>query len=101
MVASLSSDASGVRYVVLYPIISMITIMGNGLVLYAAFRKNNPMKFSVLQDLDIVIKSLAVTDLLIGLVGFPARTFAFWMEGDFDLDKDHHQGIHRHILQYV
>ena len=98
--ASLSSVASSVRYVVLYPLIAMIAIMGNGLVLYAAYRKNNPMKFSVYQDMDIVIKSLAITDLLIGLVGIPARILAFWMEGKLDLDEDHNEGTNCRILQY-
>ena len=91
--ASLSSVASSVRYVVLYPLIAMIAIMGNGLVLYAAYRKNNPMKFSVYQDLDIVIKSLAITDLLIGLVGIPSRILASWLQEPSDGNHDLSVGI--------
>ena len=74
-------------------LVAMVAIMGNGLVLYAAYGKRNSMKFSRLQDLDIVIKSLAVTDLLIGLVGIPARALAIWVEGYADLHEDHYKGI--------
>ena len=92
--ANMSSEAV-FSYVgwTMYPLISIVAVMGNGLVLYAAFGKNNSMKFSVLRDLDIVIKSLAVTDLLIGSVGFWARRFASWMKGELDLDEDNNIGI--------
>ena len=93
--ASLSSEV--VFGIVLFLLIGVVAIIGNGLVLYAACRKNNSMKFSVLRDLDMVIKSLAVNDLLIGLVGFPARLLAMWMEGDFDSDEDHDEGINCRI----
>ena len=79
--------------VVLGILVAMVAIMGNGLVLYAAYGKRNSMKFSRLRDLDIVIKSLAVTDLLIGLVGIPARALALWVEGYFDFHEDHYKGI--------
>lgn len=86
------SDGEAVIGIAFGILIGMVAIMGNGLVLYAAYRKNNSMKFSVLRDLDIVIKSLAINDLLIGLVGFPARAFSVWMRGEFDLDEDHNEG---------
>ena len=89
--ATLSNE--DILAIVLTVLIGMVAIIGNGLVLYAAYRKKNSMKFSVLRDLDIVIKSLAVTDLLIGLVGLPARALARWVEGYFDLDGDHDEGI--------
>ena len=89
--AILSSEV--VFATVLGILIAIIAIMGNGLVLYASYGKQNSMKFSVLRDLDIVIKSLAVTDLLIGLVGMPARALAFWVEGFLDLHEDHYKGI--------
>ena len=89
--ASVSSvDVFGV---VLGILIAMVAVMGNGLVLYASYGKQKSMKFSVVRDLDIVIKSLAVTDLLIGLAGMPARALAFWVEGFLDLHEDHYKGI--------
>ena len=89
--ASVSSEI--VFGIVFFLLIGAVAIIGNGLVIYAACRKNNSMKFSVLRDLDIVIKSLAINDLLIGLVGIPARVFAMWMAGNFNLDKDRDEGI--------
>ena len=79
--------------VVLGILVAIVAVMGNGLVLYASYGKQKSMKFSVVRDLDIVIKSLAVTDLLIGLVGIPARALAFWVEGFLDLHDDHYKGI--------
>ena len=88
--ATLSNE--DILAIVLTILIGMVAIIGNGLVLYAAYRKKNSMKFSKLRSLDIVIKSLAVTDLLIGLVGLPARALARWVEGYFDLNSDHDEG---------
>ena len=91
--ASLINESEVAFNVVLCLLIAMVAIMGNGLVLYAAYGKNNSMKFSAVRDLDIVIKSLAITDLLIGLVGIPSRVLAFWGEGVFELNDDHNEGI--------
>ena len=99
--ASLSSEIVFGIVPIFFLLIGAVAIIGNSLVIYAACRKNNSMKFSILRDLDIVIKSLAINDLLIGLVGIPARVFAMWMEGDFNLDKDHDKGINCRFYQYV
>ena len=96
--ASVSSvDVFGV---VLGILIAMVAVMGNGLVLYASYGKQKSMKFSVVRDLDIVIKSLAVTDLLIGLVGFPARALAGWALGASDMNEDHNKGISGPHFEY-
>ena len=91
--ASLSSEIVFGIVPIFFLLIGAVAIIGNSLVIYAACRKNNSMKFSILRDLDIVIKSLAINDLLIGLVGMPARALAFWVEGFLDLHEDHYKGI--------
>ena len=51
--------------------IGITSVLGNGLVLYAGYRNRNTRRLSYL---DVVIKSLAVNDLLYGLFGIPFRT---------------------------
>ncbi len=58
-------------------------------VLYAAYGKKNLLNGTAVRDLDIVIKSLAVTDLLIGLVGIPSRIVAAGMHENYDWENDH------------
>ena len=79
-------------------LIGIVAVMGNGLVLYAAYRKNNSMKLSVLRDLDIVIKSLAINDLLIGLVGIPTRPLANWNGGNYIWADEYDKGINFNII---
>ena len=52
--------------------VGIIAVLGNGLVLYAAYGSRNNGR---LNYLDGVVKSLAVNDLLYGLFGIPCRTF--------------------------
>ena len=92
-----SQSSEEVFYLVLVILIALVAIMGNGLVLYAGYRKKNSIKFSAMRDMEIVIKSLAVNDLLIGLVGFPARILALWMGDRHNLKEDHDEGINSRI----
>ena len=58
--------------------IGLIAVVANGIVLYiTTFYKNN----GPLKSLDSVIKSLAVADMLFGLIGIPCRLIAFWNIG--------------------
>ena len=52
-------------------IITITAVIGNALVLYAAQRNRNN---GSLKYFDSVIKSLAVNDLIYGLIGIPCRT---------------------------
>ena len=70
-------------------LIAILIVIGNSLVLYGAYRKTN---FGILRDLDIVIISLAINDLLIGLIGIPSRIFALWMQGSYDLKSVNNKG---------
>ena len=96
-----SQSSEEVFYLVLVILIALVAIMGNGLVLYAGYRKKNSIKFSAMRDMEIVIKSLAVNDLLIGLVGFPARILALWMGDRHNLKEDHDEGINSRIEKYT
>ena len=51
--------------------VGILAVLGNGLVLYAAYGNRNNGR---LNYLDSVIKSLAVNDLIYGLIGTPFRT---------------------------
>ena len=77
---------------VLSGLICLIAIFGNALVLYAAYGKRTLLKGTAVRDLDIVIKSLAVTDLLIGLVGVPSRLLAYRLHENYDWENDHFEG---------
>ena len=55
---------------VIFLCIGGVAIIGNGLVLYAYYGSRN---LGILRELDGVIKSLAVADLLFGLIGIPSR----------------------------
>ena len=59
---------------------AIVAIIGNGLVIYAAYGKKSLLRVKALRSLDIVIKSLAVTDLMVGLVGIPCRIIAIKLE---------------------
>ena len=61
--------------VTIYLCIAFVTTIGNGLVIYAGYGNNNK---GALRYLDDVVKSLALADMLFGLVGTP-----FLIYGDF------------------
>ena len=77
---------------VLSGLICLIAIFGNALVLYATYGKSTLLRGTVVQDLDIVIKSLAVTDFLIGLVGIPIRILGIKLTENFDWENSHFEG---------
>ena len=54
----------------------LVAVVGNGLVLYLGFGNKN---FGRLRYLDIVIKSLAVNDLLYAMIGFPYVLAYIWI----------------------
>ena len=62
--------------VVFYLFLAVIAIDGNALVIYASHGKRN---HSRLRHLDGTIKSLAVADLLYGMLGAPFLILAYYM----------------------
>ena len=62
----------------LYLFVAVIASVGNGLVLRITFRKINVGPF---RYLDSVIKSLALIDMLHGLIGMPCSTLSLYYEG--------------------
>ena len=75
---------------VLSVFISLLAIFGNALVLCAAYGKRTLLQGTVVRDLDI--ESLAVTDLLIGLVGIPSRWVTAMISLKFDWENNHFEG---------
>ena len=65
----------------IYSSIALVTVIGNGLVLYAALKTRNMGR---LRFFDGTIKSLALTDLLIGLVGIPGRITTLYIMGKYN-----------------
>jgi hypothetical protein len=55
---------------IIYLGLAFVAVIGNGLVLYIAA---NNINLGHLQDMDDVIKSLAVADMLYGLLGVPSN----------------------------
>ncbi len=66
-------------YTTFFVLIGLITTAGNALVLYAAHGHKNrgPLRY-----LDSTIKSLALTDMLFGLIGTPLIMFAYYTGND-------------------
>ena len=62
-------------------IITIITIIGNGIVVIASHQTRNNNR---LRHLDGVVKSLAVTDFLFGLFGTPLVALNYYL-GTYDL----------------
>ena len=57
-------------------ILGIVAVLGNGLVIYIAFTKQN---LGPLRYLNEAVVSLAFTDLLTGLVGFPPTiVYYYW-----------------------
>ena len=61
---------------VFYLCVAVIPIFGNGLVIYVAYGNRN---LGPLRYLDDVIKSLAVNDMLFGLLGCPLMVYASFL----------------------
>ena len=57
-------------YVVAYMLIALISAIANGFLLFVTYGERN---FGRLRYLDHAIKSLAITDMLFGLIGAPFR----------------------------
>ena len=53
-----------------YLCIAAVAAIGNGLVIYAAYGNKNTGRLSSLDD---VVKSLALADMIFGLVGIPCK----------------------------
>ena len=66
---------------VMYLCIALVAVVGNGLVLYVSYgkRNNGPLRI-----LDGGIKSLAVADMLYGLVGMPCRVISNFYLGKYN-----------------
>ena len=60
-------------------ILALLSIIGNGLVLYTSF---GGLNVGPLGHLDTVIKSLAMADMLYGLVGVPCKIFGDYHVGE-------------------
>ena len=61
---------------IIYLILALIAIIGNGLVLYTA---NKNINLGPLSHMDDVIKSLAVADMLYGLLGIPSNLINLYL----------------------
>jgi hypothetical protein len=59
-------------YVTTYMLISLISAIANACLLFVTYRERNSGR---LRYLDNAIKSLAITDMLFGLIGAPLRVF--------------------------
>ena len=57
-------------------LLAILAIIGNGIVIYVAGRKTNTGTMRYLND---AVRSLAISDFLIGLVGTPLIiTYSYW-----------------------
>ena len=70
----------------IYIVVALVAIIGNGLVLYAAHSNRN---LGRLRNFDGAIKSLAIADMLFGLVGIPCRIFGTYYIGMVDNIHSH------------
>ena len=60
----------------IYIVIAILTILGNGIVIYVSHKTKSTGR---LRYLDNVVKSLAVTDFLFGIVGAPIIITGYYM----------------------
>ena len=65
-------------YAVITLFVALIAIIGNGFVLFITYGNRNSGR---LRYLDSAIKSLAVADMLIGLIGIPCRIVVYYFRG--------------------
>ena len=61
---------------IVYLCIAVLAVIGNSLVLYSAYGNKNRGRLRYLDD---VVKSLAVADMLFGLVGVPCRIYGDYL----------------------
>ena len=61
-------------------ILALLSIIGNGLVLYTSF---GGLNVGPLGHLDNVIKSLAMADMFYGLIGIPCKIFGDYYVGEY------------------
>ena len=64
----------------IYLSIALVAVIGNILVLYAALKTRNMGR---LRFFDGTIMSLAIADLLIGLIGIPGRITSLYIMGNY------------------
>ena len=76
--------------------IGLIAVVANGSVLYisTSYKNNGPLK-----GLDSVIKSLAVADMLFGLIGIPCRLIGAWNIGSKNSSLSYICRIFNYILK--
>ena len=67
--------------IAVYMCIAVVAVIGNGLVLYAAYGNRN---MGPLWYLDNAVKSLAVADMLFGLIGVPCKIISDYYTGEFN-----------------
>jgi hypothetical protein len=65
-------------YAVITLFVALIAVTGNGFVLFITYGNRNSGR---LRYLDNAIKSLAVADMLIGLIGIPCRIVVYYFRG--------------------
>ena len=73
-------------------IIAILTILGNGLVIYVSHVTRSTGR---LRYLDNVVYSLAVTDFLFGVIGVPIITSQYYMR---KFSRLTYKNIHKHIF---
>ena len=79
-IEGVTDDASWIAFwfcVVLTSIAGIISVVGNGLVLYVSKMKNNTGRF---KHVNFVVRNLALSDFLFGLVGTPCGIL-YWYWG--------------------
>ena len=72
-----------------YFVIALLTIIGNGVVVYAAYGNENsgPLRY-----LDNVVKSLAMSDILYGLIGTPLLLYSYYL-GKIQAYSNQHNNV--------
>ena len=70
-------------------LIGIVAVLGNSLVFYVAYRNKILVRRTALREIEAVIISLAVTDLLIGLIGIPSRVLANWLQDNSKKEEGH------------
>ena len=71
-------------FAAIYLCIGLVAVIGNGLVLYSSFSARNVGR---LRYFDNAIKSLALADMLFGLVGVPCRIISSYYIGNMNYTR--------------
>lgn len=80
-------------------ILAILSIIGNGIVIYVAGRKKNT---GTLRYLNNAVRSLAVTDLVIGLIGIPLMiVYYYWGQLLLYYCSFYFSSIYRITLRYM